>query len=26
MYYADPYSLEGQLDLMVEKIVGSHKK
>jgi iron complex transport system substrate-binding protein len=26
MYYADPYSLEGQLDLMVEKIVASHKK
>jgi iron complex transport system substrate-binding protein len=26
MYYADPYSLEGQLDLMVEKIVESHKK
>jgi iron complex transport system substrate-binding protein len=26
MYYADPYSLEGQLDLMVEKIMASHKK
>jgi iron complex transport system substrate-binding protein len=26
MYYADPYALEGQLDLMVEKIMASHKK
>ncbi|OMP66283.1 hypothetical protein BTO28_13195 [Domibacillus epiphyticus] len=26
MYYADPYALEGQLDMMTEKIIESHQR